>query len=142
MVLSVMSQWFGMSSEPESASSAPPTPAAAAAPRPLTIAAAGAPPPARRPLAKTKSDELLRDFESMRFLAAVDARLKVDRAALCAEDADRLEVLYAQAQHDGCEALLDILDHFETCWRRLRTDSRCGAGSSSAAVVVPHAGAA
>lgn len=129
MVLAVMSQWFGMSAER----------ASAPAPRPLTIAPNDAAPRARPALAKTKSDELLRDFESMRFLAAVDARLKVDRAALRPEDAGRLEALYAQATADDCVVLLDILDHFETELKRLRADSRCGAASSSA-VVVPATG--
>jgi hypothetical protein len=140
MVLGVMSQWFGLQSEAPTPS--PPAPRAAAH-RPLTIAPADAPPPPPppRPLSKTKSDELLRDFEAMRFLAAVDARLTVDRAAPRAEDAGRLEALYLQAQADDCEVLLDILDHFETEFRRLRTERRCGGGSSTE-VVVARAGTA
>lgn len=131
MVLSIMSQFFGLSSEPA------PEEAAATRPRPLAIAPAGSAPPRRPALAKTKSDELLRDFESMRFLSAVDECLKVDRAGLTPEAAGRLEALYAQATADDCTMLLDILDHFETELRRLRADARCGAASSAAPVVAP-----
>lgn len=77
----------------------------------------------------------------MRFLAACDARLKVDRRDLTAEDAARLEALYNQACADDCQALLDIVEHFETEWSRLR-DEGCGAASSRDVGFAAGAGAA
>lgn len=69
---------------------------------------------------RTKSDELLSDFDAMRFLAAVDARLKVDRAPLRQHEVDRLEAFYAQACADNCQPLQDIVEHFETEFQRLQ----------------------
>lgn len=64
-------------------------------------------------LRKTKSDELLRDFEVMRFLCRIDERLKEDGALLSTPDLDRLQTLHAQACADECTVLTDIIEHFE-----------------------------
>ncbi|CAN8062947.1 unnamed protein product [Agarophyton chilense] len=70
--------------------------------------------------AHTKSDELLRDFELMRFLCDVDQRLKEDEQLLPVGDVQRLEALHAQASMDGCGALADIVEHLEEAHERLR----------------------
>jgi hypothetical protein len=131
MAMSMMSQWFGLSAPAASAASSPSTPQqrsapdAAGRPRPLAIHTPGQAPQQQsqlpsRPLQKTKSDELLRDFDAMRFLADVDDRLKVHRTPLPEEHAGRLEALYAQALADGCQPLMDIVEHFETLAVALR----------------------
>lgn len=84
-------------------------------------------------LRKTKSDELLLDFEVMRFLCAVDERLKRHNALLTPAQLDRLQTLHAQASLDNCLLLTDIIDHFEMENDKLRYRLACAAPSSAAA---------
>lgn len=134
----MMSQWLGLSSSSDSPSSSDKSSHV----RPLCIAKSNSNTTATdlskssnvassQSLPRTKSDEVLFDFDAMRFLAAVDARLKVDRAPLPQEDVDRLEALYAQACADDCQPLLDIVEHFETEFRRLRNAFGAGASAST-----------
>lgn len=85
------------------------------------------------PLRKTKSDELLRDFEVMRFLCAIDERLKREEQLLSRSDLDRLQTLHAQATADQCSLLSDIIDHFEIEHEKLRYRlANAGPGSAAA----------
>lgn len=86
-----------------------------------------------KPLRKTKSDELLRDFEVMRFLSAVDERIKEDGALLTRADLDRLQTLHAQASLDECGVLVDIIEHFELENDKLRHKLALASPSSAAA---------
>lgn len=72
------------------------------------------------PLRKTKSDEILRDFDAMRFLCEIDESLKRQEKLLSSAELDRLQTLYAQASVDQCSLLLDIIDHFEMEHEKLR----------------------
>jgi hypothetical protein len=92
---------------------------------------------------KTRSDELLRDFEAMRFLARVDGALHARGAPLSNEDICRLEALYEQACYDGSEALQDILEHLESVANATRWQQRdagpSGSSSCLAQVIAPLA---
>lgn len=83
-------------------------------------------------LRKTKSDELLRDFDVMRFLGRVDERLKEQRALLSRAELDRLSTLHAQAAADECAALSDIIEHFEMENDKLRHRLALASPSSAA----------
>lgn len=83
-------------------------------------------------LRKTKSDELLRDFEVMRFLSRVDEHLKLHNSALSRADLERLQTLHAQAVADNCGLLTDIIEHFEIEHAKL-CFHMSSAGPSSAA---------
>lgn len=87
---------------------------------------------APKPLRKTKSDELLRDFEVMRFLGRVDELLKEEGKLVPRADLDRLQTLHAQAISDECVLLADIIEHFEMEHDKLRF-RLASAGPSSAA---------
>lgn len=87
-------------------------------------------------LHKTKSDELLRDFEVMRFLSHVDQRLKQDRALISQSDFDRLQTLHSQAASDNNHLLTDIVEHFEAEYEKLRLSLQSGGPSSAAADVL------
>lgn len=93
-------------------------------------------------LHKTKSDELLRDFEVMRFLSHVDQRLKQDRTLISQSDFDRLQTLHSQAASDNNHLLSDIVEHFEAEYEKLRLSLQSGGPSSAAAealgVSSPH----
>lgn len=150
MVMSIMSQWFGMGSA-TATPSAEDTWTSESTPSGETLTGMGRPRPLRiepagtdtlrasesssdcsssdsspRKKARTKSDELLGDFDAMRFLAEVDTRLNMYRSAPTEDDLQRLEAFYAQAQMDGCEPLLDIVEHFEEVAQTLKS----GSGSS------------
>lgn len=84
-------------------------------------------------LRKTKSDELLRDFEVMRFLGTVDERLKKDEELLTQSDLERLQTLHAQACMDECAMLTDIIEHFEMEHDKLRHRLAYSSASSAAA---------
>lgn len=83
-------------------------------------------------LRKTKSDELLRDFEVMRFLSRIDERIKEHEQLLSRTDLDRLNTLHAQAMMDRCTLLTDIIEHFELENDKLRF-RLANAGPGSAA---------
>lgn len=71
-------------------------------------------------LRKTKSDELLRDFDVMRFLSNVDETVKEHGCLLPQQDVDRLQTLHTQASIDECAVLMDIIEHLEMEHDRLR----------------------
>jgi hypothetical protein len=138
MVSSVWTQWFGLASSAQSSSRQSQSPDAQAPAhnsqtqpqRALAIAPSPSSPSSRpqSPLRKTRSDELLSDFDAMRFLARMDGALR-ERTPLCDEDAARLEALYIQACADGSEVLQDIIEHLERCAAR-------GAGGAGPSRVV------
>lgn len=72
------------------------------------------------PLRKTKSDEILSDFDAMRFLCTIDETLKRQEKLLTRDELDRLQTLHAQANADECALLMDIIDHFEMEHEKLR----------------------
>lgn len=141
-MMSLLGQWFGF--DTDASSSTPPSRSQPA----LTISSPkkSAPHPETgtgTPLRKTKSDELLRDFEVMRFLTRIDERLKQQGALLSRSDLDRLQTLHVQALTDNCDLLADIIDHFEMEHDKLRL-RLAAAGPSSmggpagSATVSPH----
>lgn len=123
-MMAMLSQWLGL--EPKEQSR--PTSG-------ITISAEGKkrPPAPTVPLRKTKSEELLRDLDVMRFLGAVDERLKEDGAPLARAELERLQTLYAQACADECGILLDIIEHFELENDKLRHRLALASPSSAAA---------
>ncbi len=82
----------------------------------------------------TKSEELLRDFDVLRFLATADESIKVSEVPLDAATMERLDTLQAQAAIDDCDFLSDIIDHLQLENDRLRRklDQRRYGSSASA----------
>lgn len=126
-MMAMLGQWLGFeTSRPTPTPAGPPlviTPSKLSS----TTSTSSSAPSATAPLRKTKSDELLRDFEVMRFLATIDERLKDHGYPLSQPDLDRLQTLHAQAVSDQCNILADIIDHFELENDMLRSRS-AGAG--------------
>lgn len=129
--MAILGQWLGF----ESTNSATPPPHTRS---PGGIVISG---PRKRPspssesstLRKTKSDELLRDFDVMRFLGRVDERLKEQRTLLSSAELDRLSTLHVQAAVDECALLTDIIEHFEMENDKLRHRLALASPSSAAA---------
>jgi len=132
-MMTMLGQWFGFE-RPESTPSSTPRKRA----QPGIVISDGKKKAAESPagantLRKTKSDELLRDFEVMRFLGRVDERIKEDEALLSQSDLERLQTLHAQACADECGMLADIIEHFEIENDKLRHRLACSSASSAAA---------
>lgn len=133
-MMAMLGQWLGFdsaASNPRHPSPSRPSPGGIVisekkkTPSPSTDASAQ--------LRKTKSDELLRDFEVMGFLGSVDERLKEQGTLLSRADLDRLQTLHAQACADECGVLSDIIEHFEMENDKLRHRLAVVASPSSAA---------
>lgn len=131
--MAMLGQWLGF----DSTDSNTPT---SSTPSPGGIVISGSPkkrqtapsdPPAT--LRKTKSDELLRDFDVMRFLGTVDEHLKEQGTLLSRAELDRLSTLHAQACVDECAVLTDIIEHFEMENDKLRHRLALASPSSAAA---------
>lgn len=122
--MAMLSQWLGLEPKERSCST-----------QGIIISSEGKKktPAATPPLRKTKSDELLRDFDVMRFLGAVDERLKEHGAPLTRAELERLQTLYAQACADECGILSDIIEHFELENDKLRHRLALASPSSAAA---------
>lgn len=115
--MAILGQWLGFDTT-NNDSSPQPQPAK---PQPgIVISSSSKDKKASRPtndsdatLKKTKSDEILRDFDVMRFLCRVDERLHERCLPLQQPDLDRLQTFHAQASADNCTLLIDIIDHLE-----------------------------
>lgn len=138
---SQVGQWLGFQESTTSSSSSSSASTAVSVrdpPKPLSIAA-GKRPRAERARtesapARTKSEELLRDFGTLAFLGIADEDIQKKEKPLRAPALARLETLGAQAAADDCEILADIVDHLQDENGRLvrKIDERVNGASSRA----------